>query len=144
MPLTDSSVAVTQAIFDLLDVAREDLGLAAVHYGDTALTPEYPSIMVESGPKGRPLVSSGTRRFALELTSFVNVLHGAVQDVDTTKKETEELAEAIEVELHKDYTLGDLVIFGHVVAMDPGVILRPSVVLRATRLTWQGISRKNF
>jgi hypothetical protein len=142
--LTDSSVVVTQAIFDLLLAAKKDLGLAAVHYGDTDLYPKFPVALVESGPKSRPLTSASARRFVVGLTTFITIVHGKVEKVDTTKKRTEEFAELIEAKLHEDFTLGDLVIFGHVTSMDPGVIVKPSVMVRASRLTWTGTSRKTF
>lgn len=141
MALTDSSVAVTLAIKDLLD---GQAGLAAVHYGDTNLFPEFPVATVESGPKSRPLPDSSTRRFRVELTTFVTILHGKIQSADETKQETEEFAEEVEKILHQDYTLGGLVIFGAVTRMDPGVSIKPSVMLRSTRLTWEAYSIANF
>lgn len=141
MALTDSSVEVTQAIVDVLTAS--DI-FAAVHYGDTDLYPEFPVALVESGPKARPLGGASTRRFIIELSTYITIVHGKIQAVDTTKKQTEEFAESVEVLLHQDYELGGLVIFGHVTGMDPGVIVKPSVVLRASRLTWQATSRKGF
>lgn len=144
MPHTDKPTLVTQAIVDLLTTNKVSLGLKAIHYGDTRLVPAYPVALVESGPKAKPLDGSATRRFRVTLSTIITVLHGKVQDVDTTKKATEEFAEAIEAKIEEDFTLGGLVIFGHVSAIDPGIAAREGVMVRASRLTWEAISRKDF
>jgi hypothetical protein len=54
------------------------------------------------------------------------------------------LSELVEAKLHEDLTLGGLVIFGYVSGIDPGVRLRESEMIRATRLTWDGLSREGF
>jgi hypothetical protein len=70
--------------------------------------------------------------------------HGKIQSTEINKKESEELSELVEAKLHEDLTLGGLVIFGYISSIDPGVRLRESEMIRATRLTWDGLSREGF
>jgi hypothetical protein len=70
--------------------------------------------------------------------------HGQIQSTEINKRESEELSELVEQKLHEDFTLGGLVLFGFVSGIDPGVRFRESEMIRATRLTWEGLSREGF
>jgi len=142
MAVSASSVEVTEKIKDILEGAKTRLGLQGVYYGDTDLIPKFPSATVESGAKGRTI--TGVHKFELNLITNIFIYHGKLQGASITRKETEEFAELVETELHRNKTLDGLIIFGFVASMDPGVVVKSSVMLRTTRLIWQGISRETF
>lgn len=144
MPLTASMVDVTQAIIDVLDAApsKAITGLQDVYYGFQNLVPRYPSALVESFPKQRRIIT--TQQFEVELRVGILIVHGKIQSTEITKKETEQVAELVESELHNDFQLGDTILFGYVTRIDPGVARQETEMVRATRLLWEGTSREVF
>jgi hypothetical protein len=145
--LTASMVEVTQRVYDVLSDAKDELGIAAVYYGMQELIPEFPAISVESGRKQRQLAErsgGSTHKWAITFTVSLMVEHGKLQSSTTTRKETEQLAELIETKLHEDLKLGGLVIFGFVTSIDSGVTRRKDIMIRATRIIWEGVSRETF
>lgn len=133
---------ITQRVVDIYTEAAEELALKGVYYGYQQLIPAFPALSVESGRKGR--VGSGTHRFEIQFSVLMMLEHGSIQSTEITKKESEELSELIEQKIHEDFTLGGLVLFGYIRSIDPGVRLRESEMIRATRLTWEGLSREGF
>jgi hypothetical protein len=133
---------ITQRIVDVLTESADELTLKGVFYGFQQLIPEFPAISVESGRKFRG--GSSTHRFEIRFSVLMMLEHGKIQSTEINKKESEELSELVEAKLHEDLTLGGLVIFGYVSGIDPGVRLRESEMIRATRLTWDGLSREGF
>jgi len=127
---------------DTLEREQATLGLEAVYFGST-LVPTYPVAVVEIGEKSRVLKEAGSR-FQINFTLFVNILHGKVQDGSASYNETSLLAEAVEEVLHADYTLGGRIIFGAVTRSTPGVVRTNTVMLKAHRLRWEGISKEGF
>lgn len=141
--MTDDSVVITQKILDILTDAKGNLGVAATYYGDEIeLIPKFPAIAVESWPKERKL--SGTHQFQTTFRVGIMIHHGKIQPAEINKKETEELARAIELELMKHKRLDGLVAFGYVTRVEPGVSVKRSVMLQTTRLTWEGLSKVTF
>lgn len=140
MAETDSSVAVTQKIVDILDGQKVALGIAAVYFGDRTLIPEFPSVVCESGVKERDLVA--TKQYGLILRTDVYIYHGKIQSDEANRKETEQFAEAVEAVLLQNATLDGLVIYGFVESMATGRIVKASAMIRATRLVFRAVSRK--
>jgi hypothetical protein len=145
---SDSLVAITQAIVDILNNAKVALGLEDVWYGDTELIPRYPAVAVESGPKARRWAGAPFRMDVEQLV-YIIIYHCRIQDTQITKKDCDIVAELVETELHKfanrglpteDYPEG-LVIQGWISNMDPGYATRSGVLYRATRMTWTGLSK---
>jgi len=137
---TQSFEEVTQAIVDLLKEHQDDLGLKDVWYGDQELIPRTPAVAVESGSKTRELTGAPdvtTNRF----TVFVLTYMAKIQDVQTTRKMADQLAEAIELLLHDDTTIGGLVIFGMCTSVEPGYAIRGGTLMRAARITWEGFTK---
>lgn len=140
--LTKSSVAVTQAIIDLLVLHSPDLGLLEVHYGDQQILSKYPCAVVETYPKSRDLAT--TRQLDVTIRTGITIYYGKLQSTEITKKDTEAIAELVEDLLHNDPQLGGLVVFGYVSRTEPGVSVRQGAMIRATRLVWEGRSREVF
>ena len=141
--LVSSSVEVTSRIHDLLTERSPELGLSKVYYGRQDLMPEFPSACVESFPKSRAWNGAG-RRMEVTLRTGILVYVSKIQSSTITKKESEQLAEAIEVILHEDFTLGDRVIHGMVTRMDYGVSRVEDVMIRSVRIQWEASSREQF
>jgi hypothetical protein len=133
---------ITQRIVDILTESADELAIKGVFYGYQQLIPEFPAISVESGRKARG--GNSTHRFEITFSVLMMLEHGKIQSTEINKKESEELSELVEAKLHEDLTLGGLVIFGYVASIDPGVRFRESEMIRATRLTWNGLSREGF
>lgn len=141
--MTDDSVVITQKIIDILEANADNLGLAAVYYGDQEdLLPRYPALAVESWPKERKFI--GTSQFQITFRVGIMVFHGKIQPRPVTVKQTEELARAIELKLLENTRLDGLVIFGYVTKIEPGVAVKKSAMLQSTRITWEGISHVTF
>jgi len=133
---------ITQRVVDILTEAADELTLKGVYYGYQQLIPTFPALSVESGRKAR--VGNGTHRFEIRFSVLMMLEHGQIQSTEVNKKESEELSELVEQKIHEDFTLGGLVLFGYITNIDPGVRLRESEMIRATRLTWEGLSREGF
>ena len=136
------SPVVTQRVFDILTENADELTLKGVYYGYQQLIPTFPAISIESGAKARG--GAGTHRFEIRFSVLMMLEHGQIQSTEINKKESEELSELVEQKLHEDFTLGGLVLFGYVTGIDPGVRFRESEMIRATKLTWEAISREGF
>jgi hypothetical protein len=141
---TDNPTVVGEYFFDLFDARAKDLGLdpeKGLFYGDQQLIPTTPTICVEPGPlnsilDGAPFVLLNT------FTIYIMVYHSKVQDTQVTRKECDQYAYAIRKTLLEDKPLGGLVIYGFVTDIEPGYANRNGQLLRTSRITWQGQSKK--
>lgn len=142
MTLAVKGTVVTKAIQTLLEQEKDALGVRKVFYGEQSLYPEFPAIAVQSGRKLRS--HENTRKNRLDFSVNILIVHGKVQSSELNREASEVLAEAVEDIVNADVSLGGLVIFGQVVAVDPGVLARRDVMLSTTRLSWEGRSRETF
>lgn len=131
---------ITQAVIDLLK-DNESLGLAKVYYGDQAGIPEVPSATVETGSAEREYTQTGLQT-TRTIPIIVVIYHGQVGDVQIIKKSLDDLADAVEVALHADNTLGGLVINGLVTSIEPGVASVGRAQFHAHRLIWEGLVKE--
>lgn len=142
MTLTDRFTPVTEKVFEIIDIAKTDLGIEDVYYGDQELLPRMPSVTVESGTYSRELAGMGGKGMTENMLNvFVMVYYGKVQDVQSNSREADALAEKLMDVLHTDVTLDGLVIHGHVATIEPGYATRRGVLMRSARITWQGLSK---
>lgn len=144
MPLTDKPTVVGQYILDLLKSKSAVLGVEAdrMYYGDQEMIGATPALAVEEGTFTRELSGKGLSGQSLnQIRVFILVYIAKIQDVQTTRKATNELAEKIMMELHKDINMGGNVIHGFVVEIEPGYAIRSGVLMRSARITWQGITK---
>jgi len=127
----------------MLTERTEELGLAKVYYGQQRLMPDFPSVCVESLPKVRAWTGAG-HRFEVKLRVGLLVYCTKIQSSIITKKQSEEIAEAIEDVLHEDFTLDNLVLHGMVTRIDYGVSRVEDVMIRSVRMQWEAMSREEF
>jgi hypothetical protein len=142
MALTSKSSVVTQAIVDLLIANQVVLGVRQVYYGDRGLLPDLPTVTVASRPKVREI--RNIHKFELAFDTDVVIYHEKVQTSGTTAKANEQMAEEVEDLLNANPFLGGIVVFGFVSRVEPGVALRPGVMIAATRLTHRATSQEVF
>jgi hypothetical protein len=140
VPHTDSVEVITQYIVDLLEANKVALGLTDVWYGDQQLVPRTPSCAVEAGPKNRALAAM-PRVTQNSFIVYVLVYVAKIQDVQSTHKTAIQMAEAIEEVLHGDPTMGDNVIHGYCTSIEPGYAVRGGTLMRASRITWEGLTK---
>ena len=142
MALTENPSEVAQHIIDMLE-GTPSLGLTAVYYGDQERIPSTPCAAVETGPLNRTLAGASFRTDNT-ITIFVLLYLAKLQDVQATRKQVDELAEAVMDVLHADINMGGLVIHGHVTSMEPGYAIRGGALMRAARITWTGLSKTSL
>lgn len=133
---------ITQAVIDLLE-SDESLGLSKVYYGDQAGIPLVPSATVEPGTAERSYNQTGLQTNRT-VPIIIVVYHGKLADVQTVKKELDDLAQAVEDKLHEDNTLGGLVISGIVTSLEPGIASAGKVQFYAHRLIWEGLIKERI
>ena len=149
MPLTDQPSVLTQYQVDLLKANAVALGIPniptggpSIFYGDQQLIPVTPTLCVESVERNRELMNTGNNA-QVTFTQYIYIYHGKVQDDQLNVKECNEFAEQVEQVLNADKQMGGNVIYGYVIQMTPGVLVRsPRTMMRATRLAWTGLSQR--
>src|SRR5262245_1034724 len=116
--ITDSVDLVAQYVVDKLKANYDSLvrpyvdgeiGTSAdVYYGDLEKFPRTHSICVDPGQ--RPRILNGVSfRTDNNFILYIYVYHARVQDNQVTRKEVQQVSEAIETLLHQDPQLGGLV-----------------------------------
>lgn len=145
MPQTDRIEVVTQAIVDLLKANNASLQNVLdgdIYYGDQQKYPRTPAIGVESGSLIRELDGRGGKGVTLNTFQVFCLCYiSKVQSVQVSRKEADDFAGDVADVLHSDITLGGLVIHGYVTRIEPGFSIRGGELMRAARVTWQGISK---
>lgn len=142
MPFTDSLNVVGQALEDLLkgQVNQGLLQVRKVWFGDEdELIPETPAINVSPEIKTRELYGTG-HTTKNNFRFYVTIYHSKLGDPAVTRKECITYSEQVESILHSNRQLGGLLVDSMVESLQPGVSSRNNVIMKATRLTWVGLS----
>lgn len=141
MAFTDKLSIVGQALEAYIRDGMEELGLVDVWYSeDTGSVPQTPSVVIEPSSKNRLRSDTGhttLNTFNVEITIF----HARLEATGVTRKECDDLAEALEDYLHQNYRLGGLVLDSFVQTTESGIANRQRAMLRATRLLWVARSK---
>lgn len=141
--LSDSLVSFTTFIYNLILTNKTALGIQAVFYGDQQKIAVTPTVCIESDFKNRT-INGLPRRTDNQLSAFVLVYHSPVQDTQVTRKQVDQLAEAIEALIHTDARMGGLVIHSLVTQTQSGFSDRAQQMFRSCRLTVQGMSQSQL
>lgn len=138
--LTDSLLVVSRYLYNWLDTDKNALGIRAVWYDIDSLVPTTPAIFIEPQNKRRIISNTG---HMVENTFQVSIvlLHSRMASKSETNEESLQLAEAIEAHLHTDKTLGGNIIHSYINSVEQGSVALQKVLLRATALSWQGMSK---
>lgn len=140
---------IARRIYDLLEADRAGLNTLSIEdlfYGDQDKIVRTPTVTVEAGDTVSPL-SGAPNMVTRTHTCFVTIFHAGYESNATTKEEAEIYAATISDFLDSNLQLEDpdgedpLVIYGYVTANAPGYLRVGDNKFRASRLTWQGISK---
>lgn len=139
MSHTDSPTVLALAIKNKIANVAGNLGIQHVLYGIQTMIPSTPAVVVFAQGKTRTLagVSAPGGRTENEMTIIIDVHSAAVGDEAAERQALEELANNIEAELHKDTTMGGIIIHGFVTAWDNGAA-QLSGEFRTVRMTYVG------
>jgi len=140
--LTDSQSVFANYTVTLLDDAtwKTTNGIAAVMYGDQEKIGVVPLICIEPSNKARDY-NGAPRRTEVNFEVYVLVYYGTLQGTQENRRDTDQLAEAIEARLHSDPQCGGLVISSLVTNIVSGVSNKGGALIRACRLTWTAKSQ---
>lgn len=116
MAHTDSPTVLAIAIRDKIEAVAATLGIVEVFYGSHAMITKTPAVIVLDVGKRRALagVSSPGGRTENQLIVTIDVHNAAVGNEETERLALGTLANNIEAELHKDTTMGGIIIHGFV------------------------------
>lgn len=141
---TDSFYVFSKKLQAIAEAAKDDLGITDIWYGDQKQIPRTPTLCVVSDGKTRE-IEGAPRRSRNTLKCYLVLYHSKIQDVQKNSEEVDQLAERLETEIHKDPTLGGLVIHSLVTSIDAGEITRlvntTNTLFRASRLTVEAFSK---
>jgi hypothetical protein len=147
--ITDSMDTVAQYVVDklktnyaaLTSMVDGEVGSSDdVYYGDQELMPRTPSICVDPGTEQRTLQGVSFRTDN-NFVVYIYVYHAKIQDNQLTRKEVQQVSEAIATLLHQDPQLGGLVIHSYVALNESGYTYRGKTMYRTNRLTFEPYSK---
>jgi hypothetical protein len=146
---TDSMDLVAQYVVDkikanyvsLTSMVNGSVGTADdVYYGDQDKFPRTPSICVDPGQRPRTLEGASYRSLN-NFVLYIFVYHAKLQDNQLTRKEAQQVSEAIEDLLHADPQLGGLVIHSFCTNNESGYSYRNNTQYRTNRITFEPMSK---
>lgn len=151
-PLSDSTLAIAQRFFEILDLNKATLGIQDVWFGDQDNVPRTPSVCVEPGVKRREL--QGIPDMTLNtIDTFFLVYHSPVGETQQARRDTIQFAEGIERYLHINHLNlfaadgSQLTIHGFCSDMDPGYAYKGSTspgrgtLYNAVQITWTSTTK---
>ncbi len=140
MPHTDNVTVVAVALYNLINANKGSLGINIVLFGNQNMIPSSPAVVVNPGTKRRDLagVSAPGGRVMNEMSVFIDVHSSKVGDEFAERLAVDQLAEAVEVKIHSDVTLGGILIHGFVNEWDPGETFIQGSAFRTVRMTFIG------
>lgn len=149
MANTDSVDLVVQYVIDKLKTNYAALTSAVggqvgsaddVYYGDQEKFPRTPSICVDPGTMDRTLQGVSFRTDN-NFVIYILVYHAKLQDNQLTRKEAQQVSEAIETLLHQDPQLGGLTIHSFCSRNESGYVYRRDTMYRTNRITFEPYSK---
>lgn len=140
MSNTDMATILALAIQTKILDNKSSLGLQDVLYGNQVNIPRTPTAVVNPGIKRRTLrgVSAPGGRTWNDITVFVIVHNSKVGNEDEERLLVDRLAESIETLLHKDTTMGGILVHGFVHEWNPGETTLQGGEFRTVRMTYIG------
>jgi len=137
---------VANRIYDILVANKVALygADAMLFYGDQDRIPVSPTICVEAGTVERPIAGAMGPQGRVEnaFTTYILIYYARVQDVETTKREMEAIAEATATYLDNNPRLtltgDDKLIHGYCRTIDHGYARKNGTLMFGSRLTHTG------
>ena len=143
MPLATQMTVVVDALQAKLEAVREEYGVSQTSYGDQVKLPGGNIVCFEPDTKAVELKGA---QFKTELTFtvYIIVYTASIQSPEMNRKESDELAEKLEVLFNSDVQLGGLLIHGYVSEVASGYSTKDNSIVRSNRLTYTGISQSRL
>lgn len=146
--ITDSVDVITQYVIDRLRTNAALLKTTTnvvvdpqdIYYGDQEKFPRTPSVCVDPGNRQRTLQGVSFRTDN-NFTIYILVYHAKIQDNQVTRKESQQISEAIETLLHNDPQLGGNVIHSFCSLNESGYVYRTNTMYRTNRITFEPYSK---
>lgn len=138
--LTNSTVEICEYWKKKLEIAKEDLGIVDVFYGDQERIPKSPTICIEPDVKRAPIRNAG-RQTMPEWTIYFMCYHSEIQAQSSNRRDSDTLAERLEDLLNSDPQMGGLVIHCWVSEVQSGYARKTNALMRSSRITFSANSR---
>lgn len=146
--ITDSVDVITQYVIDKLranaSLLKTSTNIAVdaqdIYYGDQEKFPRTPSVCVDPGNRQRTLQGVSFRTDNA-FTIYILVYHARIQDNQITRKEAQQISEAIETLLHQDPQLGGNVVHSFCSLNESGYVYRTGTMYRTNRITFEPYSK---
>jgi hypothetical protein len=130
---TKYASVVADGVRNYFTERMDDLGIAAVYYGDQMRVPQSPTLCIEPATINRLVNNTGCaaeNEFALNV-----ILYDArLGDVENIQYTLDQLVETVADEINELGTLDDKVIFIHALAIEYGYLIKSNRLLRANRI----------
>jgi hypothetical protein len=151
-PYTDSTDFVANYFYNVFVTNVVALGLPtvgtkadgtpnSVWYGDEPFLPVTPAVAVVPGPEQSNYDGVGGRPVLMTFQTFVMVYFGKIQDAQSNKHQSLQLANGIKRFMNADITLGGNAIDTMCAAIDPGVGIKMGALMDTTRMTFRTRSK---
>jgi hypothetical protein len=134
----------------------EGLGLQEVYYGDQQQIPVSPAVCVEAGSVERSLEGVPFQTKNTITVAFM-VYHAGLGDIQAIQHTADVLTEDLAEELNRfslpavgvnasptGTQVDGLVIYGHTTGIEYGYAVRSNVLMRANRITWEGLTKTHL
>lgn len=140
MPLTWKLTPVCDYLLTLIETNMVSLGVKAVFYGDQERLPVTPTVCIEPDQSENELKAA--RRFVgTTIRVYILIYHSKISSVETNRRGSDLMAEAIADLIHTEPTLAGLVIHGFVKNISSGYVNRERTVVRTSRITYEALSQ---
>lgn len=148
MAHTHKSTVLAIALRDIIIANKPSVGLEEgdfVAYGDHNNIPTGRAITLASGTKLRELAGvagpGGRTKNTMEVV--ISVYYSVIENEADARLAVDQIAENVEDLLHKDTTVGGIIIHGFVQEWTPGVIFRETSMFRVVQLHFVGQTKTN-
>lgn len=148
MTLTHKSTDLALAIRDTIRTNKLTLGFdtnSFIEYGDHNNVPGGKAVTISAGTKTRDLagVAGPGGRTENHMEVVITVYYMKIEAEVDARLAVDRLAENVEDLLHKDTTMGGLIIHGFVTQWVPGTITRDASMFRVVQLHFVGRTKTN-
>lgn len=145
MPSSNSYKAsvIGAALVDVIDAEKVALGLKKVWYGTEPLIDKTPCVQVDVTEIVKNIATASTPpNTTNDIDAHIYIYYSRFGPQEMVRKECDALLESLVTVLEADFTLGGLVIFGHVTRINPvGISETANEMLKSGRLVWSAKSR---
>jgi len=149
--LSDNTLEVANRFFEILDLAKAELGVTDVWFGDQLTVPRVPALCVEPGAERRQLEGiPDMTRMTIETGFFL--YHSKVdRSQQVARRECVAVAQRIKNYLHVNhirlYSVDgsqQLTIHGFCTELDPGYAVRGDNRYNAVQMVWSSLTKTSL